>query len=165
MDGNAKLRIRPMRSGEADLCERILRSLPGWFGIEGAIVQYRRDLDRMETLVAEVGESLVGFLAIHEHNRHSAEIHVIAVRSEFHGQGIGRALLARTEALLRDRSIEFLEVKTLGPSRPDDHYDRTRAFYLAMGFRPLEENKLWGERNPCLIMIKHLACTLEDRKR
>ena len=34
---------------------------------------------------------------------------------------------------------------------------------MAMGFRPLEENKLWGERNPCLIMVKHLACRLTKK--
>lgn len=38
---------------EADLCEELLRSLPGWFGIEAAIAQYRRNLDRMESFVAE----------------------------------------------------------------------------------------------------------------
>ena len=36
-------------------------------------------------------------------------------------------------------------------------YAQTRAFYLAMGFRPLEElRKLWDEANPCLIMVKRL---------
>ena len=35
--------------------------------------------------------------------------------------------------------------------------DRTRLFYEAMDFRPLEELKtLWGERLPCLIMVKKL---------
>lgn len=155
---STELLIRPLESGEADICEQILRSLPDWFGIEEAIVQYRRDLDCMETLVAVVGEEVGGFLAIHQHNAHAAEIHVVAVRSEFHGRGVGRALLAQAESLLRGRSIDFLQVKTLGPSRPDNSYDRTRGFYMAMGFRPLEENKLWGERNPCLIMVKHLGC-------
>jgi N-acetylglutamate synthase-like GNAT family acetyltransferase len=158
MHRNAELRIRPLAAGEADVCEQIIRSLPDWFGIEEAIVQYRRDLDRMETLVAEMDGRIVGFVAIHEHNPHSAEIHVVAIQKEFHGRGIGRGLFTRVEELLRRRSIEFLQVKTLGPSRPDANYDRTRSFYLAMGFRPLEENKLWGERNPCLIMVKHLAC-------
>ena len=158
MNRSPETRTRRLQPGEADVCEQILRSLPDWFGIEDAIVQYRRDLDRMETLVAVLGEEVIGFLAIHEHNAHSAEIHVVAIRPESHRRGIGRALFAHAEGLLRGRSIEFLQVKTLGPSRPDKSYDRTRDFYMAMGFRPLEENKLWGERNPCLIMVKHLAC-------
>ena len=54
--------------------------------------------------------------------------------------------------------MEFLQVKTLGPSRPDEGYERTREFYAAMGFTPLEEiHGLWDPGNPCLIMIKHLV--------
>src|SRR5688572_4323122 len=119
MHARAEFGIRPMHSGEADMCEQILRALPDWFGIEEAMIQYRRDLDRMETLVAVLGKDVVGFLAIHEHNAHSAEIHVVAIRPEFHRRGIGGALFSYTENLLRCRSIEFLQVKTLGPSRPD----------------------------------------------
>jgi hypothetical protein len=50
-----------------------------------------------------------------------------------------------------------MQVKTLGPSRLDEHYAKTRAFYEAMGFRPLEEFKqIWDENNPCLVMVKRL---------
>jgi hypothetical protein len=51
--------------------------------------------------------------------------------------------------------VEFLQVKTLAPSKPDEGYARTRAFYLARGFRPLEEfRNLWDAENPALQMIK-----------
>lgn len=40
---------------------------------------------------------------------------------------------------------------------PDQNYERTRRFYLAAGFTPLEEfPDLWDERNPCLLMVKSL---------
>ena len=58
---------------------------------------------------------------------------------------------------MKTSSVEYLQVKTLGPSHPDENYASTRAFYLAMGFRPLEEFKhIWDEHNPCLIMVKKL---------
>ena len=64
----------------------------------------------------------------------------------------------RAEEWLRSERIEFLQVKTLGPSRPDLDYERTGKFYEAVGFRPLEEfPTLWGERLPCLQMVKSLA--------
>jgi hypothetical protein len=48
-------------------------------------------------------------------------------------------------------------VKTLGNSHPDKNYKSTREFYSAVGFYPLEEIKeIWGEKNPCLIMIKNI---------
>jgi hypothetical protein len=44
------------------------------------------------------------------------------------------------------------------PSVTDEHYARTRAFYQAMGFRPLEEFKqIWDEANPCGLMVKYLG--------
>ena len=62
----------------------------------------------------------------------------------------------RREAYLRDRGVEYLQVKTLGPSRPDAGYERTRGFYEARGFVPLEElHDLW-DANPCLLLVKRL---------
>ena len=74
--------------------------------------------------------------------------------------GLGMALLQAAEEYLRARGVEYLQVKTLGPSEPSEHYAATRSFYAARGFRPLEElTAIWGEANPCLLMVKHLACT------
>ncbi len=149
--------IRAMRRDEVGACERILRSLPDWFGIEQAIVDYVRDIGSMETWVAALDGDVVGFATVHRHNPFSAEIQVMAVVAEHHGGGLGRRLVEHAEAVLRTASVEFLQVKTLAPSHPDEHYARTRRFYERLGFRPLEENRLWGEANPCLVMVKHLA--------
>ncbi len=79
----------------------------------------------------------------------------MAVLPEFHRQGIGRALLGHAEAMLATDGVEFLQVKTRAPGTPDEGYDKTRAFYRAYGFRPLEEfRELWGVDNPALQMIK-----------
>lgn len=143
--------------GKGDVCEPILRSLPRWFGIERSIVQYVKDIDVMSTVLARADGRIVGFLTVKRHNEYSAEVHVMAVRSENHRTGIGRALLQRAEEFLRRDGVEYLQVKTLGLSRPDEQYARTRSFYLAMGFRPLEEfEELWDTENPCLLMIKKL---------
>ena len=71
-------------------------------------------------------------------------------------QGLGTALLAAGESYLRDRGVEYLQVKTLGPSNVDAGYERTRHFYEARGFVPLEElHDLW-DQNPCLLLVKRL---------
>jgi GNAT superfamily N-acetyltransferase len=91
-----------------------------------------------------------------QHTRLAAEIYVMGVRRDRHGQGLGTALLEAAEDYLRGRDVEYLQVKTLGPSYPDEGYARTRAFYEARGFVPLEElHDLW-EHNPCLLMVKRL---------
>jgi hypothetical protein len=66
-------------------------------------------------------------------------------------------MLDHVETNLAGSGVEFLQVKTLSASHPDEGYARTRAFYLARGFRPLEEfPHLWSPGNPALQLIKSL---------
>jgi ribosomal protein S18 acetylase RimI-like enzyme len=144
--------------GMASACEPILRTLPQWFGIPEATEQYLKDIEGLPTLTASFDRDAVGFLTLREHSEYAAEIHVMGVRPELHRHGVGRALVTCAEEYLRERSVEFLQVKTLSERHPDRNYARTRAFYSAMGFRTLEEfPELWGEENPCLQMIKNLV--------
>ena len=138
-------------------CQQILRSLPEWFGIEKAIVDYAREVESLDTFIARDEAMIQGFLTIKIHNQHSGEIYLMGVRAAQHRRGIGRALVNRAQDWLLRQNVLFLQVKTLGPSRPNEAYASTRAFYGSMGFRPLEEIKgLWDQAHPCLIMIKHL---------
>ena len=139
------------------VCGPILRALPEWFGIEESTQQYIRDVDELPTFLAKVDERVVGFMSVKIHNSYAAELYVLGVLPDMHHQGVGRALLVAVEAHLREQAAEYLQVKTLSDSHPDKGYAKTRAFYLAMGFRPLEEFKtLWGEENPCLLLVKGL---------
>lgn len=143
--------------GQASVCEPILHALPEWFGIEQATRQYIEDIQDRPTLLASVGREVVGFLTLTLHNEHAAEIHVMAVRPEWHRRGTGRALTRVAERYLREQGVEYLQVKTLSAAHPDKGYARSREFYRAMGFRPLQEfPDLWGSANPCLQMIKSL---------
>ena len=135
------------------LCRHVLEALPDWFGLPDAVERYVRDVAAL--LVLAVDD--VGFLALKTHTDAAAEIYVMGVLPERHHAGIGTALVAEAESLLRGLGVEYLQVKTLGPSRPDEHYAATRRFYEARGFRPLEElTAVWDEENPCLIMVKRL---------
>ena len=144
--------------GKAVDCEVILRSLPEWFGIEEAVNQLARDIETHPTFIAVMDALVVGFLTLKHHSEYATEILVMGVKRDLHRNGIGRALVESAETYLRTQNIEYLQVKTLSSSHPDEDYARTRQFYTAMGFRPLEElSTLWGEENPCLLMIKGLT--------
>ena len=81
----------------------------------------------------------------------------MGVRGESQGRGVGRALVQAAEAFCRARGIHFLQVKTLGPSHPDEGYAATRRFYERRGFAHLCQLDLWDDpEQPCLIMIKHI---------
>ena len=100
----------------------------------------------------------VGFITLQQHGSTAWEIHAIGVRPDHHRRGLGRRLLEEGEQWLRTHDAEFLTVKTLSASAEYEPYERTRAFYSAMGFLPLMElPTLWSPENPCLIMIKPLA--------
>ena len=143
--------------GKSAACEPVLRGLPDWFGIEAAIVQYAAEIDALPTFLASTAEGVIGFLSLKQHTPYAAEILVLGVKEEAHRQGTGRALVGEAEEWLRAQGVEYLQVKTLGPSHSDQNYAKTRAFYQALGFRPLEElGQIWGEHNPCLILVKRL---------
>jgi len=138
------------------IAEAVLRDLPDWFGIEEATRRYIEDSAALPMFAVEPD---LGFVCLKQHTSHAAEIYVMGVKRETHRRGIGRALVDEAELWCRARGIHYLQVKTLGPSRPDPGgYDVTRSFYEAVGFVALEElHGLWDEENPTLILIKDVG--------
>ena len=140
-----------------DVVDRLLRALPDWFGIESSIVEYVDAARRLPTVLpyGDDGDT-VGVLLHEKHFPETVEVHLMAVDPPWHRRGIGAAMLAETERLVRADDARLLTVKTLGPSRPSKEYDDTRRFYAACGFLPVEEFlDLWPD-NPCLLMAKPL---------
>lgn len=149
-----KLLDKEIKSNAADC---ILRQLPEWFGIEEAIVDYVKGVKNSDFYAAYDSEKPVGFISIKSNNVYTSEIYVMGILKEYHNQGIGKKLLKLSEETLIKNKVKFLMVKTLGESDPDINYRGTREFYKRVGFYPLEEIKeIWGEENPCLIMVKSL---------
>jgi GNAT superfamily N-acetyltransferase len=141
--------------------ERILRALPGWFGIESALLEYARAADVLPTFVAvagvDTGDDTVGFVTLKATSEDALELHVMGVLPAWHRRGVGRALVERAAAHARADGFSLLPVKTLAPRDPDPGYAATRAFYAAMGFRPLEVfPEHWGPDDPCLLMVRPL---------
>ena len=150
--------IRPATNAEeaARVAESVMRALPGWFGLEEPLREYVAAAARLPTLVAVESDEAVGFATVKQQTRAAAEIVAMGVMPESHRRGIGRGLVDAAAEIVEDRTC-LLQVKTLGPSHPSESYARTRAFYEALGFVPLEETTaFWGEANPCLVMVKVL---------
>jgi ribosomal protein S18 acetylase RimI-like enzyme len=145
------------RAAGAD-CASVLAELPEWFGIPQSNKEYAAFADRNPTWVAEGEGGVLGLMTLVDHGFSAIDIHLLAVRPRAHRQGVGSALVRQALAETRALGRPYLTVKTRGPSAPYEPYDRTRAFYLAVGFEPLEEfMEIWGPENPCLIMIMPVA--------
>jgi GNAT superfamily N-acetyltransferase len=128
--------------------------LPEWFGIAESNAAYAAHAEREQAWVAEEAGEALGLMSLVDHGFSALEIHLLAVRRRLHRRGVGGALVAKACSIARRLGKPYVTVKTRGPSRPYEPYERTRAFYLAAGFEPLEEfTDIWGPENPCLVMI------------
>ncbi len=147
--------VRAVDGGVGAVCADILRLLPTWFGIPESNRDYVDTAETHPGIVASVADDDVGITTIKHHSPYAAEIYLMAVKPAHHRHGIGQRMLELAETSLGASGVEFLQVKTLSPARPDEGYAKTRAFWLACGFRPLEElPTLWDADNPALQLIK-----------
>jgi GNAT superfamily N-acetyltransferase len=150
--------IQELFTDKGAVCAEILASLPTWFGMPESNAAYKRDVELLPMFVAEDGGRVQGFIALKRQTAHAFEIHVLGVRPELHRKGLGRALVARAEGHARENIARFLTVKTLSSTHRDPGYAKTRAFYEAMGFLPIEEfGTLWSPDNPALMLLKVLT--------
>lgn len=136
------------------LCERILTSLPLWFGIPEANQDYAEGVRELPFLKANQNGRTIGFVSLKSNSPYCLEIYVMGIEPDYHRQGIGKALLERTMAYAKSEGYRYLEVKTLDESRESEEYRKTRLFYHRVGFLPIDVlTNEWGPENPCLIMI------------
>ena len=150
--------LREVDGDAGAVCADVLGQLPTWFGITESNRDYIESADTHPGLIASFEDDDVGITTVKHHSPYAAEIYLMAVKPAFHRHGIGRAMLRRVEQRLAGDAVEFLQVKTLSAARPDEGYAKTRTFWLACGFRPLEEfPTLWDPSNPALQLIKTVS--------
>jgi GNAT superfamily N-acetyltransferase len=138
--------------------ETVMRALPEWFGLEEPLRAYVEAARTAPTFIARMDSDVAGFLTIERRTPQAAEITAMGVVPTWHRHGIGRALVEEASMFALNEGARLLQVKTLGPSHPSEHYARTRNFYEALDFIPLEETtSVWGMSNPCWILVKVLS--------
>ena len=153
---NPTIRILPPQLGLGPVCRELLGALPDWFGIPESNDEYVAFTDDHASWTAVTDDGTVVGLLAPERHAQSAEIYLIAVLPQWHRHGVGRLLVEAFERAAIADGVPLAQVKTLGPSHPDEGYALTRRFYAAMGYLQLEEfHDLWPE-NPALVMVKPL---------
>lgn len=157
--GGFAIAAEPDSDRRAAICRDILARLPDWFAIPESVVRYIDEVrSRAMSVALDDSGAIVGFVTLERVTPVAAELHLIAVLPSLHRRGVGRALLAWTEATARAQGAAMLLVKTLAPSVDYEPYVATRAFYRGCGFVPLAVfPDMWDPENPCLLMGKPLA--------
>ena len=141
---------------KARVASLILADLPEWFGIPESTATYVNGSREMPFWVAIESDDPVGFIALRETSPHTAEIYVMGVLKNRHGQGTGTALWEAFRAYAKGRGYEYAQVKTVRRGCYAE-YDQTNDFYEHLGFRALEcFPTLWDEANPCQVYIHSL---------
>lgn len=135
------------------IARRVLVDLPEWFGMPEYTNAYIDESADMPFWASFAQNEPMGFIALKETSRYTAEVFVMGVMKRFRRQGVGRELFGAFSAYAKEKGYEFLQVKTVDEGHYDE-YDQTRLFYESLGFRKLEVfPTLWDPHNPCLILI------------
>ncbi|HZZ87799.1 MAG TPA: GNAT family N-acetyltransferase [Caulobacteraceae bacterium] len=149
------LSIEQRPAGSGAICRAILATIPEWFGLPASNAEYEALAETGAAVVALEGGEPVALMLLKRHFETALEVYFLAVRRDQHRQGAGRALMAHAEAVARAEGRRFVTVKTRGPSKPYEPYERTRRFYEAVGYTAVEEFlELWDLENPALLMVK-----------
>jgi ribosomal protein S18 acetylase RimI-like enzyme len=144
---------------KAAICVEILSTLQTWFGEQGA-ANYAAEIEPLPMFGVKKDGAVVGFLVLKPHTPYAMEILVMGVRPEFHRERLGHALMARAIEYAKANGARYLTLKTLSASQPNEFYDRTRKFYEAWGFVPIEEFEApWNPIDPAWLMLKPLEGT------
>lgn len=98
-------------------------------------------IGKRTVFVAEQDDQVVGTASLD-----AGVIRTVFVRSDLHGQGIGRMLMATLEQVARDRHIEVLQVPSSLTAEP---------FYRTLGFTTVREVLNGEERT--IVMLRRLA--------
>jgi XTP/dITP diphosphohydrolase len=157
--------IVELDNGDGNVARAILESLPEWFGLTDPRETFINNARHLPMIVVRTqAEKAIGFLSLKRHTAAAAEAYVLGVFREHHGQGCGRAMFDAAERRLAAEGVRYLTVKTLAASDSDPNYAATRGFYEAIGFEPIEVfPTLWNDDNPCLLMLKQIACAPPKR--
>ena len=127
-----------MRTKSRQSACRCCRPLPAWFGIPESVAEYAAGCRQLPLWTAQDGRrAAAGLCGAAAHQPLAAELYVMGVLPGSHRQGVGRALFAALRDHARRTGCEYLQVKTVAEGHYPQ-YDRTNAFYRAMGFRELK---------------------------
>lgn len=97
-------------------------------------------LPNADTWVADVNGAVVGFIALIGN-----EVGGIFVEPEFHGRGLGKALMDKAQEIHGNLEVEVFQANSIGCK-----------FYSRYGFEPLMEKK-HGETGNTLLRLKFTA--------
>ena len=110
---------------KSETCEKILRDLPEWFGIESSTKMYIEGVRDKFFIAYKDNDKYVGFASLEETSDISCDMYVIGVLKSHHKSGIGTKLVKALEDESRKMNKTYITVKTLSARSSDKNYEKT----------------------------------------
>lgn len=138
----AEITVRKFKLADLDEVNQVASGLhPEWF-TEEALANIPRDIQFARCFVAELEESVVGFISVHSYDG-KPMIGWLGTEKKLRGKRIGRHLVERVVAELKEFGYRDLRVQTVGECEPPyDPYVQTLQFYESLGFKVEKRGRL-----------------------
>lgn len=142
------LNIRGPVKADINGCENVLRSLPDWFGIEKALIQYLKDIENMPTFHASVNDKILG--ESHPDKRFYGETRKFYLSQDFFplmeiadfwGKGLPTLFMAKHLCKGQNQENEMITIRA---EKPDDQpgiqeVDASATATLRRTYRPSQK--------------------------
>jgi GNAT superfamily N-acetyltransferase len=132
MPDDRKIKIFTIQHTDHQKIYGIMKSLDKWFD-ESALNHILIDLKYHKGYIAKKGRECIGFATYFVYEGVGI-IGWIGVRLPYQDNKVGKKLLLKIEAALRNDNIHIMQVYTLSDSVEYEPYEKTRQFYYSNGF-------------------------------
>ncbi|WP_454785075.1 GNAT family N-acetyltransferase [Legionella sp. WA2024007413] len=139
------------------LCQTITMELPEYFGLPEANEHYAIGVTQRINFAAKRGDNYIALISIDFPYPNNANIYWMAVRRDFHRQGVGKQLINGACHYAVTQGAKTITVETLSPSKSEANYLKTYRFYQSVGFKALFDLKPAGYEWNMVYMMKQLA--------
>ncbi|GAN26124.1 MULTISPECIES: GNAT family N-acetyltransferase [Legionella] len=138
------------------LCQKITAELPEYFGLPEANEHYAIGVTKRINFAAKKDDNYIGLISIDFPYPNNANIYWMAVRRDFHRQGVGKQLIDEACHFAITQDAKTITVETLSPSESEENYLKTYLFYQSVGFKALFDLKPAGYEWNMAYMMKQL---------
>lgn len=154
------VKIRKSAVNDIDGMMKVAGSLhPLWFDKVAINESMPIDLNVQKGYVAEDKGTIIGFVTYTSDNG-NVKISWLGILPEYQRRGIGARLLKVVEKELGKIGVKKIRVETVAESEKYEPYERTRAFYIKMGFKVEKVEKAaskdTGEKFDLATYVKNL---------
>lgn len=138
------------------LCQTITTELPEYFGLPEANEHYAIGVTNRINFAAKKDDNYIALISIDFPYPNNANIYWMAVRRDFHRQGVGKQLIDAACHFAETQGAKTITVETLSPSASEENYLKTYLFYQSVGFKALFDLKPAGYEWNMAYMMKQL---------